>query len=105
MITRLPEIDMPIEDIKGHLLQGALNQSVFFIVKAGVFLPEHAHAAQWGIVLEGEFEIRLHGEVKTYRKGESYFIPDNTPHSGYYSTDVVSFDVFDDNKQFRLKNR
>lgn len=105
MITCLPEIIMPSEDIKGHLIQGKKNQSVFFIVKAGVFLPEHTHAAQWGVVLEGEFEINVNGAKRTYRKGDTYYVPEDTPHSGYYITDVVSFDVFDDKDKFNVKNK
>ncbi len=35
MITTLPEIEMPNDSIKGYLIQGESNQSIFFIVKAG----------------------------------------------------------------------
>lgn len=48
MITKLPEIDRPNDDIKGYLNQGELSQSFFFIIKAGTYLQEHSHAAQWG---------------------------------------------------------
>ncbi len=105
MITRLPEIDMPNDAIKGYLLQGESNQSIFFIVTAGAYLAEHFHAAQWGIVLEGEFEITVGSEKKVYRKGETYFVPEGTPHSGYYITDVISFDIFDDKDKFATKFR
>lgn len=37
MITNLPEIAMPYDTIKGHLIQGESNQSIFFIVKAGKY--------------------------------------------------------------------
>jgi quercetin dioxygenase-like cupin family protein len=103
MITNLPEIFMPNDSIKGHLIQGESNQSIFFMVKAGTYLPEHSHAAQWGIVVEGEFEIAFGNERKIYRKGDTYFIPEGTPHSGNYITDVISFDVFDDQHKFELK--
>jgi quercetin dioxygenase-like cupin family protein len=103
MITKLPEIETPADSVKGYLIQGESNQSIFFIVKAGTFLPEHAHAAQWGIVIEGEFEIAFGNEKKTYRKGDTYFVPEGTPHSGKYITDVVSFDVFDDKSKFKVK--
>ena len=103
MITRLPEIDMPVEGVGGYLIQGDINQSVFFVVDAGVFLQEHAHAAQWGVVLEGVFEISAGGKKQTYRKGDSYYIPADTPHSGYYHTDTVTFDVFDDKDKFVIK--
>jgi quercetin dioxygenase-like cupin family protein len=103
MITNLPEIAMPYDTIKGHLIQGESNQSIFFIVKAGTYLPEHTHAAQWGIVIEGEFEIDFGNEKMIYKKGDTYFVPEGTPHSGNYITDVISFDVFEDKKKFDLK--
>lgn len=103
MITCLPEIDMPVDGVRGYLIQGGMNQSVFFVVDAGVFLPEHIHAAQWGVVLEGEFEIRIHGKKHIYQKGDTYYIPADTPHSGYYLTEAVTFDVFDDKDNFTIK--
>ncbi|MCP3923145.1 MAG: cupin domain-containing protein [Desulfobacterales bacterium] len=103
MITSLPLIETPSDSIKGHLIQGESNQSVYFIVKAGTFLPEHSHAAQWGIVIDGEFEITYADKTYIYRKGDTYFVPEGTPHSGKYITDVVSFDVFDDNSKFKMK--
>ena len=103
MITKLPEIEMPTDAVKGYLIQGDTNQSVFFIVSAGTYLPEHSHAAQWGVVLEGEFEIIIGNEKKVYKKGDSYFVPENVLHAGNYLTDVVSFDVFDDKDKFSIK--
>ncbi len=105
MITNLPEIDIPNKDIKGFMIQGESNQTIFFMIKAGVYFPEHSHESQWGTVIEGEFEITIGNEKRVYRKGESYFIPEGTLHTGYYVTDVVSVDVFDDKDKFSvLKN-
>ncbi len=104
MITKLPEIVMPNDSIKGYLIQGESNQSIFFIVKAGAYLPEHSHAAQWGVVLEGEFEIAFGGDKKVFKKGDTYFVPEGVLHSGKYITDVISFDVFDDKNKFKTKS-
>lgn len=103
MITRLPEIETPIDSVKGYLIQGESNQSIFFIVSEGTYLPEHSHAAQWGVVLKGKFEIIINNKKKLYKKGDSYFVPANVPHAGNYITDVVSFDVFDDKNKFSIK--
>lgn len=105
MITKLPEIEMPVDTVKGFLIQGESNQSVFFIVSAGTFLPEHSHAAQWGVVLEGEFEILFGSEKRVYKKGDSYFVPEGVRHAGKYNTDVISFDVFDDKNKFATKQK
>ncbi len=103
MITNLPLIESPVDSIKGYLIQGESNQSVYFIAKAGTFLPEHSHAAHWGIIIEGEFEIGYADKTKIYRNGDTYFVPEGIPHTGKYITDVVSFDVFDDNSKFKMK--
>ncbi|QJT08439.1 cupin domain-containing protein [Oceanidesulfovibrio marinus] len=104
MITGLPEIDMPVDSITGHLIQGETTQSIFFLVKAGTHLPEHSHEAQWGIVIEGTFEITLGDEKTVYTKGQTYFVPAGTLHAGYYVTDVISFDVFDTPDKFEMKS-
>lgn len=103
IITKLPEIEMPDDKIKGHLLQGKLNQGIFFDVKKGTRIPGHAHAAQWGIVIVGEFEVTIGENTKPYRKGDTYFIPENTVHSAHYVADTVTFDVFDDKTKFKQK--
>ena len=103
MIKKLPEIEVTNESIKGYMIQGESNQSIFFIVRAGTFLPEHSHAAQWGIVIDGEFEISFGDKTMSYRKGDTYYVPEGTPHTGEYITDVVSFDVFDDKNKFKIK--
>jgi quercetin dioxygenase-like cupin family protein len=103
MITTLPGVSMPTDDIQGYLIQGETNQAILFKVKAGTHFPDHTHAAQWGVIIDGEFEIIINGNKTTYRKGDTYFVPENTVHSGYYITDVISFDVFDDKNKFHVK--
>ena len=39
----------------------------------GVEVPEHAHGAQWGVVLEGWVEFTIGGETQTYRRGDTYY--------------------------------
>jgi quercetin dioxygenase-like cupin family protein len=44
--------------------------------------PEHAHAAQMGIVLEGKIELVIGGEKQRFTKGDRYYIPEGVKHSG-----------------------
>lgn len=44
---------MPFEGVHAYLSQGEHHQIIFMHFEENVELPEHAHAAQWGIVLEG----------------------------------------------------
>ncbi len=103
LITNLPMIQSPIKGINGHLLQGEDIQGLFFTVGGGVVFPEHSHEAQWGIIIEGEFDITIDGETMTYRKGDTYYIPEGVIHAGHYKTDVISFDVFNAKDKFKRK--
>lgn len=45
-------------------------------------VPTHQHPhEQMGMGLEGEFELTIGDESRIIRKGDSYLIPSNTPHS------------------------
>ena len=49
---------------------------------ANAEVPEHRHPQeQMGMGLEGEFELVIDGEARVIRKGDSYWIPGDTPHS------------------------
>ncbi|MGD9107593.1 MAG: cupin domain-containing protein [Gammaproteobacteria bacterium] len=97
-ITNLPEADIPLEGVKGYLSQSDTHQIVFMEFSKDVDLPEHSHAAQVGIVLEGTIDLTIDGKQSTYIKGDRYYIPAGVPHSakiyaGY--ADITSFDEAD----------
>jgi quercetin dioxygenase-like cupin family protein len=46
-------------------------------------LKEHKHPhEQFGVVLEGGFELTIGGEKRVVKAGDTYVIPSNVPHSG-----------------------
>ncbi len=100
IIHSLPEIDLPLADVSGYLLQGENNQLVFFDFKEETLIPEHSHGAQWGIVVDGSIEMTIGEETKTYRKGDSYFIPSKTPHSGIAKKGFKAIDFFEDKGRY-----
>jgi quercetin dioxygenase-like cupin family protein len=55
-----------------------------------VGLPEHSHAAQWGLVLEGQIEMTIEGDTAVYGKGERYFIPAEARHYADLPCDVCT---------------
>ena len=104
MIRDLPEIDIPMEGIRGWLLQGGEKQVVFFDIKpVGVVLP-HTHCAQWGIMLEGEMSLTIGEETKTCRKGDSYYIPEGVVHSANFISRVNVIDIFDAPDRYGIKS-
>ncbi len=95
IIRRHPAADLGLPGVESHVVQAGGQQLVFMSFDADVQLPEHAHAAQWGVVLDGEIDLTVAGERRLYRRGDSYFIPSGVPHvsrirRGY--KDVTLFD-------------
>ncbi len=67
-IRDLPEADIPLEGVKAYLSQSDTHQIIFMEFEKDVDLPEHSHAAQIGIVLEGRIDLTIAGKTKTYQK-------------------------------------
>lgn len=81
-VKKLPRADIPLPGIQAYLLQGEGQQVIFMEFGEDADLPEHAHAAQWGVVLEGRIDLVIDGCFGTYTKGDRYFIPAGVKHSG-----------------------
>ena len=103
VIISLPEADIPFKGIKGWLLQGEHNQTVYFEIEAVGDLPPHAHGTQWGIVVEGEMKLTIGGETKTYCKGDRYFIPEGIVHSATFEKKTWAIDFFADKDRYKIK--
>lgn len=99
-LKKNPEIDVPVEGIRGWKVGGAEGLVVFFEIAPGAVLPEHAHCYQWGFVIDGEIELTIGGVAKVYSKGETYVIPEGVPHSGRIEKGCLAMDYFSDPKRY-----
>jgi quercetin dioxygenase-like cupin family protein len=68
-----------------------------------VDLSEHSHAAQIGIVLEGQIDLTIEGKKKTYTKGDRYFIPEGVLHSGKIYAGYADITFFDEPDRYSMK--
>ena len=68
-------VDSPLASLRGWMLQTGQALAMFYEIPDGVDVPEHAHGAQWGVVLEGAVDFTIGGETRTYGAGETYFVP------------------------------
>jgi quercetin dioxygenase-like cupin family protein len=102
-VRRLPEADIPIKGITAYLSQGAGHQIIFMEFSEDVELPEHAHESQWGIVLEGRIDLTIGGIRRTYSKGDRYFIPGGTVHSGKIYAGYADVTFFDQADRYPIK--
>ena len=103
LIENLPDVDLDMPGVRAKLLQGVDNQLVFFEIEPIGAIPPHAHGAQWGVVIEGELELTISGETRTYQPGDSYFIPAGSTHEARVKTRVRAVDVFDEVDRYRPK--
>ncbi len=89
-----PRAQVPFPGFQGWLLQGQDCQLVFSEFAEDFVAPEHRHGTHWGLILEGEAEMTINGETRTYRAGEYYIVPEGAPHSARIKKGTKSIDVW-----------
>jgi quercetin dioxygenase-like cupin family protein len=103
-IRALPTPESPLTSLRGWLLGGgAAPLAMFYEIPDGVEVPEHAHGAQWGVVLEGRVDFTVEGEERTYVKGDSYYISAGARHRALIHPGFAGIDVFADGDRYRQK--
>jgi quercetin dioxygenase-like cupin family protein len=102
-IRRLPEVDSPLASLRGWMLQTGDALAMFYEIPDGVEVPEHAHGAQWGVVIAGSVEFTIGGETRTYRSGETFYVPDSVAHSAVIQPGYVGIDVFADADRYTAR--
>ena len=103
IIQNLPEADIPFKGVQGRISQSENHQIVFFEIDAIGEVAEHKHGDQWGVVFEGEMELTIGGETRTYRKGDTYFIPEGVIHSAVFKKKTMLMDLFADKNRYGVK--
>ena len=72
-------------------------------LKKDVDLPEHEHAAQWAIVLEGKIEMTIDGVMNVYSKGDRYYIPEGAKHSAKIFAGYADMTFFNQKDRYLTK--
>ncbi len=102
-ISKLPQADIPLEGLKAYLSQAPDHQIVFMEFEKDVVLPEHSHASQYGIVLEGKIDLVIGGVSYTFVKGDRYVIPGGVLHSGKIYAGYADVSFFDEADRYKAK--
>jgi len=102
-IRNLPEADIPLDGITAYLSQSDTHQILFMEFEKDAHLPEHAHAAQMGIVLEGKIELVIDGEKQCFTKGDRYYIPKGVKHSGKIYAGYTDITFFNEPHRYSKK--
>src|SRR5512145_1998493 len=100
-IQNLPQADIPLKGIRAYLSQADGHQIIFMEFSQDIDLPEHAHAAQIGIVLEGRIDLVIGDQPRTYTKGDRYYIPEGVKHSGKIYAGYADITFFDEPNRYR----
>jgi quercetin dioxygenase-like cupin family protein len=95
-ILKLPRARIPLEGVTAYLSQSENHQIIFMEFSRDVELPEHSHVAQVGIVLEGTIDLTIDSIRKKYIKGDRYYIPAGTKHSGRVYAGYADITFFDE---------
>ena len=103
LIRNLPEADIPVEGVRGWLLENDTHQVVFFDIDPIAVVPPHSHCAQWGILLEGEMTLTIGDKVHNFKKGDWYFVPEGVTHTATFQTRVNVIDIFDSGERYKPK--
>ena len=104
-IRNLPQADIPIDGITAFLSQSSDHQIIFMQFSQNAELSEHTHAAQWGIVLEGQITMTIGGETRTYGRGRAIFHSRGVPHSGFIHGGYADITFFDQANRYGEKGR
>lgn len=103
IITSLPAANIPIPGVQGWIAQGKDFQIVFFDIEPTGALPPHSHAAQFGIVIEGEMSLTIAGKTTRCKKGDSYFIPEGIEHQAEFHSRFRALDFFAEPARYKTK--
>ena len=98
-IEACPAPDSPF-DMQAHIAPGSHLLPMFYEIDVEVSIPEHAHGPQWGVVLEGSMELTIDGQTRTYRRGDTYYVPDGIPHVAVIHAGYKGIDVFSDPERY-----
>jgi len=102
-ILNLPKADIPLKGIKAFLSQGPDHQIVFMQFAEDVDLAEHSHEDQIGFVLEGKIDLAIEGKKHSFKKGDRYFIPRGTVHSGKIYAGYADITFFNQRDRYKAK--
>jgi mannose-6-phosphate isomerase-like protein (cupin superfamily) len=104
-IRKLPPADIPLDGVTGFLSQSDSHQIIFMEFERDVDLPEHSHAAQMGIVVQGTIELTIDDVKHVYTKGDLYHIPAGVKHSGRIFAGYADVTFFNEPGRYKAKRQ
>jgi hypothetical protein len=100
-VKKLPRAAITFDGLRGWLLQSNAGQVLFNESDVEVFVPEHSHGEQWGVVIDGTIEMTISGKTNTCGRGDSYFIAAGSIHSARIHAGFKAIDYFTDKDRYK----
>ena len=94
MMKKIPVREYGMDGLSVHADHTSVGTVYFIAAEKEIHFPEHSHAAQWTIVVNGKCLFTANGETRVYQQGDTYFIPAGLKHQitlcpGYAEVDYV----------------
>ena len=97
------EVTFTKDVVQLHAVRSDEALVVYFTVLQDLYVAEHSHGPQWGAIFEGELELTISGQTRTYRPGYTWNIPDGAPHAANIKAGARLMDVFAEPDRYPLK--
>lgn len=102
-ILGLPRADIPLPGVRAFLSQGEDHQIIFMEFTLDAEVAEHAHSAQWGVVVAGRIDLVIGGVPHTFGPGDSYTIPAGVRHSAHIHAGYADMTFFAQRDRYRAR--
>lgn len=102
-ILGLSKAKVSLEGANLYLVNGENEQVVFMEFEKDVDMPEHSHASQFEVVLEGKVDYFEDGHKHTYKKGDRFFVPKDKKHSAKIYAGYASIVYFEQKDRYKKK--
>ena len=101
-IRGLPMADSPLESLRGWLLRPIRGSRCSTRSPTAWRFPS-TRTARSGSGARRLGRVHDRGETKTYRRGDTYYVPDSVAHSAVISPGYVGIDVFADANRYAAR--